>query len=36
MAIVASLVRANGGTVQFVSSLEAGSTVTVRLPAAAV
>jgi two-component system OmpR family sensor kinase len=36
LSIVASLVRANGGTVRFDSSVEAGSTATVRLPAAAV
>jgi two-component system OmpR family sensor kinase len=34
MSIVASLVRANGGTVRFDSSVADGSTVTVRLPAA--
>jgi two-component system OmpR family sensor kinase len=34
LSIVASLVRANGGTVRFDSSVESGSTVTVRLPAA--
>jgi len=34
MAIVASLVRAHGGTVRFDSSVERGSTVTVRLPVA--
>jgi two-component system OmpR family sensor kinase len=34
MSIVSSLVRANGGTVRFDSSVEHGSTVSVRLPAA--
>ena len=34
IAIVASLVRAHGGTVRFDSSVERGSTVTVRLPVA--
>lgn len=34
MSIVAAIVRAHGGAVRFDSSVEAGSTVTVRLPAA--
>ncbi|MGN6608199.1 MAG: sensor histidine kinase [Jatrophihabitans sp.] len=34
MSIVASLVEANGGTVRFDSTVEHGSTATVRLPAA--
>jgi two-component system OmpR family sensor kinase len=33
LAIVASIVQAHGGTVWFDSSVERGSTVTVRLPA---
>jgi two-component system OmpR family sensor kinase len=33
LAIVASIAQAHGGTVRFDSSVEAGSTVTVRLPA---
>ena len=32
LSIVASIVQAHGGTVSFDSSVEAGSTVTVRLP----
>ena len=32
LAIVASIVQAHGGTVDFESSVESGSTVTVRLP----
>ncbi|MDT4996167.1 MAG: two-component system, OmpR family, sensor kinase [Pseudonocardiales bacterium] len=34
LSIVASLVAAHGGTVQFASTVDGGSTVTVRLPAA--
>ena len=34
MAIVAQIVQAHGGTVQFDSSVDAGTTVTVTLPAA--
>jgi two-component system OmpR family sensor kinase len=34
LSIVAALVAAHGGTVEFASTVEAGSTVTVRLPAA--